>query len=396
MKNGVHDPTIIKVEKEYYLVSTDMGKPATQGIPIRYSKDLINWEFKQTVFKEVPLPAQKWTDAQGLWAPEIIFTGEEYRLYYSASTFGSSTSMIGLATAKHPLGEWTDQGEVIKTNERMATHNAIDANICYDQEGNHWMVYGSFFSGIYIVRLDNETGKCLVPGDYGKQLAVRALSVEGAIEGPYIIYNKETKYYYLFVSFDSLSHSYHIRVARSKTIDGPYQDFKENSMLDLEIVPKEVGLNLLGSYQWLGEQPLYAPGHNSIFYEPIMQQSFVVHHIRREPFTEDFYMEIRPLFWLSDGWPVIGWSDYDGEIKVIDPDDLSEDIDRWQIIVFQSDASLVKADILFRKQNILLNHEGIEQFDLKEDAIIYENKAGSIGLTGRLKTGQSVIGKYLK
>lgn len=31
MKNGVHDPTIIKVEKEYYLVSTDTGKPATQG-----------------------------------------------------------------------------------------------------------------------------------------------------------------------------------------------------------------------------------------------------------------------------------------------------------------------------------------------------------------------------
>lgn len=39
-----------------------------------------------------------------------------------------------------------------------------------------------FFSGIYIVRLDNETGKCLVPGDYGKQLAVRSLSVEGQLK----------------------------------------------------------------------------------------------------------------------------------------------------------------------------------------------------------------------
>lgn len=395
MKNGVHDPTIIQVDNEYYLVSTDTGLPSTKGIPLRYSTDLVNWEFNKTIFKGIPSIAKEWTNAKGLWAPEIIYVDKEYRIYYSASTFGSSTSMIGLATASHPLSEWTDQGIVVKTNADIASHNAIDANICDDEVGNQWMVYGSFFSGIYIVRLDKETGKCLEKGDYGKQIALRPLAVEGAIEGPYIVYNEETNYYYLFVSFDSLSDSYHIRVARSKKIDGPYEDFTGKSMLDLQSNPNEIGFKLLGSYQWIGEDALYAPGHNSIFYDQLTQQQFVVHHIRRAPFTEDFYMQIRPLFWLSDGWPVIGWSDYDGEVKVIAIDSAKNQSKQWQIVIFNSDSKVIEAEKMTEKDGFLFDCLGVKQINLKENIIIYENKAGEIGLTGRLITGQTFIGKIL-
>lgn len=43
-----------------------------------------------------------------------------------------------------------------------------------------------------------------------------------ASEGPEIIYNTETGYYYLFVAYDALDIPYNTRVCRSKSITGPY------------------------------------------------------------------------------------------------------------------------------------------------------------------------------
>ena len=156
-----------------------------------------------------------------------------------------------------------------------------------------------------------------------------------------------------------------------------------------------IDFKLLGSYQWIGEDALYAPGHNSIFYDQLTQQQFVVHHIRRAPFTEDFYMQIRPLFWLSDGWPVIGWSDYDGEVKVIAIDSAKNQSKQWQIVIFNSDSKVIEAEKMTEKDGFLFDCLGVKQINLKENIIIYENKAGEIGLTGRLVTGQMFIGKIL-
>ena len=202
--NGVHDPTIIEHEGTFYLYSTDTQQPKTAGVPIRSSKDLIHWQFEKQALSEMPEPAVKWSKAQGLWAPEVIRYKDEFRMYYSASTFGSTTSFIGLATASDPLGPWEDQGEVVKTNATLAQHNAIDANIAFDRSGEQWFVYGSFFGGIYIAPLNKETGK-LQEKSYGQRIAFRPKTVDTAIEGPFIYYHPETDYYYLFVSFDSLT-----------------------------------------------------------------------------------------------------------------------------------------------------------------------------------------------
>lgn len=393
-KNGVHDPTIIQVEDKYYLVSTDTQQPLTQGVPIRSSNDLINWTFEKTALNGVPEGANTWSSAEGLWAPEIIYVNKEYRMYYSASTFGSTTSMIGLACSDHPLGEWHDRGEVIKTNAEIADHNAIDANICYDEEGHSWMVYGSFFGGIYLVQLDHETGKCLRENDYGKCLALRPQSVEGAIEGPYIIYNKKSNYYYLFVSFDSLNDSYNIRVARSRKIDGPYIDRNGRSMLDIQSDPTEIGTKLLGSYQWIDENPLYGPGHNSIFTDKKNQQEFMVHHIRRTPSTADFFMQIRSLFWLEDGWPVVGATEFDGSVQRID--DKSEQISgQWQIILFNNQSEVVKAKRMVIENGKLYDEICKEVSDLQRNMIFYETSQGETCLTGRTLNGAAIIGRKM-
>lgn len=60
------------------------------------------------------------------------------------------------------------------------------------------------------------------------------MSVQGAIEGPYIIYNPKFKKYYLFVSYDSLFNDYNVRVGRSDKITGPYVDYNGKLMTDIE------------------------------------------------------------------------------------------------------------------------------------------------------------------
>lgn len=329
-KKGVHDPTIIKDEDTYYLFSTDTEQPKTSGVPIRSSKDLIHWNFEKSALSGVPKEAKTWSDAVGLWAPEIIKVDDEFRMYYSASTFGSTTSFIGLATASHPLGPWEDKGEVVKTSPELADHNAIDANICEDRNGNQWMVYGSFFGGIFIASVDKGTGKFSKEG-FGKKIAQRPKTVDTAIEGPFIIYHPETDYFYLFVSYDSLNDFYNIRVARSKNIDGPYEDFHGNDMLNQEIDPDKIGTKLLGGYQFDDEPILYAPGHNSILVDG--DDYFLVHHARSKPHSPEFFLQVRSLFWLENGWPVVAPYEYIGEYEIL-PTLKHEDQKNWEVILF--------------------------------------------------------------
>ncbi|MDQ0223054.1 arabinan endo-1,5-alpha-L-arabinosidase [Streptococcus moroccensis] len=344
---GVHDPTIIEADGVFYLYSTDTRQPETSGVPIRKSSDLVYWKFDSSALDGVPEDAKSWSKAVGLWAPEIINYQGEYRMYYSASTFGSTTSYIGLATATSPTGPFVDQGLVVKTSPDLCTHNAIDANIVTDRDGEQWMVYGSFFGGIYILPIDKKTGKPSQEG-FGKRIAARPKSVDTAIEGCFVYYHPETDYFYLFSSYDSLSNTYHIRVARSRNVDGPYVDIKGQDINDLEIDPLLNGVKLLGSFQFEDELPVYAPGHNSIL-KRSDGRLFVVHHARRKTFSDQFFLNVRELKWLSNGWPVISPLLYDGG----QPQSVNDLLGEWDIIRFAADSDLKQSELVSLKEQDL-------------------------------------------
>jgi arabinan endo-1,5-alpha-L-arabinosidase len=156
--NGVHDPTIIQEGNKYYIFSTG------PGIPIRCSDDLIIWDLCKAVYFRLP----KWIkeevpDVGDLWAPDISFYNGKYQVYYAASSFGDNQSTIGLATnttldIDSPDYQWQDEGLVVKS-ERGFNWNAIDPNFVLDKDGEPWLAFGSFWSGIKIVKLDKETRK---------------------------------------------------------------------------------------------------------------------------------------------------------------------------------------------------------------------------------------------
>ncbi|WP_091016198.1 MULTISPECIES: arabinan endo-1,5-alpha-L-arabinosidase [Paenibacillus] len=313
--NNAHDPAIIKTDQGYYVYSTDVrvAGEAKPGVMVRKSDDLIHWKWVGQALPGIPQEALDWTGAVNLWAPDVIQVGDTYRMYYSASSFGSTQSAIGLQTSLSPEGPWTDEGLVVKTSANEQDKlNAIDANPIVDAEGNSWMVYGSFFDGIYIAPLDPDTGKFKDEG-YGTRIAARDRATEeGAVEGPYIVYNPEFKKYYLFVSYDSLFEDYNVRVARADSITGPYTDINGNNMLDTEYLPQyEIGTKILGGYRFTEGEGWVAPGHNSVLKDG--DDYYIVHHARGETDKNWPYLHVRKMLWTKDGWPVVSPERYAGE-----------------------------------------------------------------------------------
>ena len=302
-----HDPAIYHdpVTGDYFVYGT--------GADGLRSKDLIEWERIGKVTDVPPQEAQDHVGTKHIWAPDIVKVGDEYRLYCSNSSFGVQQSCIYLAVADNAAGPFIPRGVVVKTDASCPL-NAIDANIIEDVEnGKQYMVYGSFWGGIHMLQLDRETGLAAEEG-FGKCIARRPQWCDGAIEGPYIIYNPDTEYYYLFCSYGSLSSDYNIRVARSKSVLGPYVDHNGREMTDLNDVDNSIGYMIACGYAFHEGTQYMAPGHNSVLRD-FDGEWYLVHHIREKNFKggEPSTMHVRKMYWSQDGWPLASPEIYSGE-----------------------------------------------------------------------------------
>ncbi|MBB1509283.1 arabinan endo-1,5-alpha-L-arabinosidase [Tessaracoccus sp. MC1756] len=299
---GAHDPTVVRArDGRWLMMSTDTavaGSPGA-GVQIRQSWDLETWTWFGHAFNGVPGPAFEWSGAHGIWAPEVIRRGEEYRMYYSASSFGSRTSAIALATAPDATGPWEHRALVVSTRHDADDVNAIDAGVTTDADGTDWLLYGSFFGGLRILPLD-EAGFPLEPGDLGEPVVHRAASINGAVEGGHIIAARGR--YFLVCSFDSLFDTYNVRVAASDSITGPYVDATGAGLIDDSEPPAQVGTLILTSYEAPDGTIWAAPGHSSHL---VTSSGLVlVHHVRDGVDPTRHTAHLRALKWTAGGWPV--------------------------------------------------------------------------------------------
>jgi arabinan endo-1,5-alpha-L-arabinosidase len=305
---NLHDPSIIKVDSFYYIFSTDVayGPNLRCGIMKRRSADLVQWKFLGWVFDSIPDKPLHFMEAiqtgykqLGLWAPFIIKVGDQFRLYYSVpGNNGVHLACIALVTSNSIDGPWNDEGIVISCTN-SDTYNAIDPSVIIDQEnGKHWMSYGSYEEGIFIVELDPATGRRLVSNDLGKRIAYR-FKRHDAIEGSEILYNTELKKYFLFVSYDWLEDNYNVRVGRSDKPEGPYFDFFGNDMAaigdDFPIITARYGFRGHSGWQGFGHCGLLKDGDNYYYVSQARLSS--------NKYLMDLH--IHRMVWTSEGWPVI-------------------------------------------------------------------------------------------
>ena len=290
----VHDPVMIHDESSYYVFCSG------PGAPIRRSRDLLHWELIGRVFKE---HAPAWAlgeipAARNIWAPDIALYRGQYHLYYSTSTLGSQRSVIGLATNRaldpaSPDYRWIDHGKVLETFPDKCDYNAIDPNLVLDEDGQPWLVFGSFWSGIKLVQLDPATGK---PPQ--GELKVQALAFRpgnAAIEGAFMV--RRDGFYYLFGSIDhccvGVPSNYKIIVGRSREISGPFVDGAGRRMLE-----GGGSLVLVGEGRWRG------PGHHGMLIGG-PDGDWMVNHAYDALNKGVSTMQIRPVAW-PEGWPVVG------------------------------------------------------------------------------------------
>lgn len=295
----VHDPAIIHAGGYYYVYSTSQVGESPGLIPIRRSSDLKSWTLIGAVYLDIPQWAKdRVPGVSGIWAPTVWKHGNEYRLYYAVSTFGSNVSAIGMATSPtldpgDPTYKWTDQGIVIGSTA-SDNYNAIDPSIVADEQGREWLVFGSFWSGIKLVELDPATGKPASGTPTIYPLAQRPSP--DAEEAPVLVHHGS--YYYLFASYDycckGSSSTYYTVVGRSAAITGPYLDKQGRKMTD-GYAETVLAADEDSSGRYVG------PGSVSILDES--GQSYIAYHAYDTQRNGAPTLRIRPLTWGADNWP---------------------------------------------------------------------------------------------
>ncbi len=363
---SVHDPSILRAEDGmFYIYGSHMAAAR--------SKDLMAWEtisanaqegctLVENVQEEMKT-ALAWAQTNTFWAPCVTRLKDgRYYMYYCCCRGDSPLSAMGLAVSEKPEGPFKDLGVFLYSGMQGAgaggtrydatkDPNVVDPHTFYDKDGKLWMVYGSYSGGIFLLEMDEQTGFPKEGQGYGKKLLGKNHS---RIEGPYILYSPDTDYYYLFLSFGGLDSTggYNIRVARSKTPDGPYLDAKGQDMakcggrpgsffLDADIVA--YGVKLMGGYQFValpGEKNqmtvgYVSPGHNSAIYLPETGQYFLVFHTRFLNGGEAHAVRVHQFYFNGAGWPVVTPYRYAGEtVSPVDPLDAAGE---YKVINHQSD-----------------------------------------------------------
>jgi len=308
-----HDPSLLYDEENglYYVYSTDMGvrQGVAPGIQIRRSKDLITWEFiGQALPGGIDSFVEAKTQAVNLWTPDVIRYKGYYRLYYAATTFGSQVSLILMAVSEKPEGPFYDSRVVLESHEGDPV-NAISPSIFIDPSNDRmYMVYGSYWEGIYLLELDPETGAPLEKG-FGTRIACRSSVTHGSVEGACLRYRNG--YYYLFVSSGSLAFDYHVRVARSKKISGPYVDYNGIEQTDLEASPAWVGTIVVAPYRFGTDKGWKATGAASVL--QVGNDWYFAHHARPEGNQNYTLLHLRKMVWTVDDWPTVSPERYTGE-----------------------------------------------------------------------------------
>jgi arabinan endo-1,5-alpha-L-arabinosidase len=325
----VHDPVMIKQNDTYFIFHT--GK----GIPVKSSKDMKSWKEENPVFAAAPTWILKTIPKfdGSIWAPDIFYHKGLYYLYYSVSAFGRNNSAIGVATNEtlvptDPKFKWVDHGIVVQSVAGRDLWNAIDPNVALDDEGNPWMVFGSFWMGMKLVKLqsnllsivtdstqewgtvaarernwkvdERDAGDAANPElDYKTLYSPELLEMNksmknGSIEAPFIF--KKNGYYYLFVSWDrccrGLESSYKILVGRSKNIRGPYLDKDSKKMI-------HGGGTLIaqGNNEWA------AVGHQAAY--TLDGKDYLIYHAYDKRDNGKPKLRINEIQWDEDWWPTI-------------------------------------------------------------------------------------------
>lgn len=419
-------------------------------------KQVKNYQGQQVDFPQVDAEAwcswyaenkETWVNGD-MWAPDIVWneTMQKWCMYLSLNG-DNWASVVILLTAPSATGPFTYQGPVVmggftggshndRTDKAIAAPsykntdmevalgslsslparynqqgrwgtywpNCIDPCAFFDEEGELWLAYGSWSGGIFMLKLDKETGlrdyTYTYTSDFdtkganftsdpyfGKRIA-GGYYVSG--EGPYIQHIGH--YYYLFMSYGGFAPDggYEMRIFRSEKPDGPYVDATGTAATytgyQLNFGPNAAtnrGMKLLGAYNGWGLQNVgeCAQGHNSAC-QDAQGRSFVVYHTKFNDGTAGHQVRTHQLFLNEKDWLVAAPFCYRGETLT--------DADIASLSLYTADE--IAGTYYFMLHPYKLNHNAYEEVTPTELTLTAEGRVtGAYSGTWSVKAGTSYL-----
>ncbi len=378
----VHDPSIA-VGYDHDGIIT--GEPNDNKVYLIFgshmawakSTDLVNWTTFtnniNTSYKTIFAEPAAWSalgsanyDVSGnLWAPDVIWNKDMKKWCMYMSVNGDYWySSIVLLTADDLDGNWTYQGEVIFSRvndkdkndevkadvEKVTTEtdltryaqnrngnltygtNCIDPCAFYSEDGDLYLTYGSWFGGLYQIRLDKATGLRDYTHTYTTATTDPANATEDIYQGHKIAggnnVSGEASYvqyingkYYLFVTYGGLAAAggYNMRVFWSDSPEGPFLDMNGNDArysstnTGTGSINGTVGLRLMSYYQYqMMELGNTAQGHNSAFVDTD-GNAYLIYHTRFNDGSEGHQVRVHRLYNTKNGYLTAAPFEYNGK-----------------------------------------------------------------------------------
>lgn len=222
----------------------------------------------------------------------VIEVNGLYILYYSVSTLGSQTSVIGYATSSTmEAGTWVDHGSTGVESSSAKPYNAIDPTMI-EVDGSYYLSFGSFWENIYVVPFDSDA-ETVSDLDSATQVIYQPAGsheVEASFpyyyDGYFYVCNSRQNLPYTFLllltrmlqefwsegqanNYDTdkpaAGGEYKVRACRSTTLEGSYTDEDGTSCLDGG-----------GNYVLESHGQVYGPGAQGIYDDP--EQGVVMYY----------------------------------------------------------------------------------------------------------------------
>lgn len=284
---GSHpDPSILRVKDEFYLAtSTFEWYP---GVRLHRSRDLVDWEpLGGALDSTTLLDLTGCPDSAGVWAPNLSHADGLFHLVYSnVSTYaaGFSDCPNFLVTAPSIEGPWSEPVPLHSRGFDLSLfHDGQDSwlvNLVHDWRPGHG---GS--AGLEATRYDRAAHRLV-----GEPVHLALPPQAGWIEGPNLY--RRGRWYYLITADGGTGWEHQVTVARSRTINGPYERDPHGPLITARDHP---------------DLPLQKAGHGSLVDTPdgghYLAYLVARPQGRHGPCILGRETALAPVHWTSDGWP---------------------------------------------------------------------------------------------
>lgn len=250
------DPTIMYVDKQYYLYGTGgSGGNADSGFEVYTSRDMKTWKGPVGASKGYALAKGDVIGSSGFWAPQVFsYHGKFYMVF-------TVNEQIAIAKSDSPYGPFKQESMKFISGAKKQ----IDPFIFMDEDGKIYLYHVRLDQGnkIYMAEMKPDLSDikpetvrfCL---DATEQWENTEKTDWPVTEGPTVIKHNNL-YYLIYSANDFRSNNYAVGYATSSSPTGPWIKSKDNPIINKKLIKQN------------------GPGHGDLFMDKNGTWKYVFH-----------------------------------------------------------------------------------------------------------------------